>query len=424
MNHPERPAGRGPLDSYGSGFRAATDKKRVKMFIAVLLMLAAWRAPACGAEAIKIGDINTYSGQAAFTGPYRKGAHLALEEINGSGGVLGRPLALVSRDDNGKPEDAVRAASELVESENVAALTGTLLSNVGLAVSDFANQHKVLFLAAEALSDALTWQRGNRYTFRVRSSTYMQSAMLVEQVAKLPARRWAVLAPNFEFGHSAVDTFKRLLSQRRPDVEWVAEQYPALGKLDAGPTVEALAQAKPDALFNATFGTDLVRFVREANDRDFLKRLTVASVLTGQPDFLDPLKDEAPVGWIVTGYPWNHIDAPEHQRFLAAYEARFHDYPRAGSLSGYTTMKALATAIAKANSTDTDRMIAALEGLQVESPLGSITIRAIDHQSTMGMYVGRIALEDGKGTMRDFFYADGAKFLPGDEEVRRLRPAP
>jgi branched-chain amino acid transport system substrate-binding protein len=392
-------------------------------FVVAALVLLAVLGAAHAAEPIKIGDINTYSGQAAFTAPYRNGAHLAIDEINAAGGVLGRPLALVSRDDNGKPEDAVRAANDLVDSEQVVALSGTLLSNIGLAVSDFAKQRKIVFLAAEALSDALTWQRGNRYTFRVRSSTYMQSAMLVEQVAKLPAKRWAILAPNFEFGHSAADTFKKLLSARRPDIEWVAEQYPALGKLDAGPTIEALAAAKPEALFNATFGSDLVRFVREANDRSFLKGLTVASVLTGQPDFLDPLKEEAPVGWIVTGYPWNKIATPEHQKFLAAYEAAYHDYPRAGSLSGYTTMKALAAAIAKAQSTATEKLIAALEGLRLESPLGPIIFRASDHQSTMGMYVGRIALAEGKGTMSDFFYADGAKYLPGDDEVRRLRPA-
>lgn len=388
---------------------------------AVLAMLGA-ALPATAAEPVKIGDINTYSGQSAFTGPYRNGAHLAIDEINAAGGVLGRPLELISRDDGGKPEEAVRAANELVDSEKVVALTGTFLSNIGLAVSDFAKQRKILFLASEALSDALTWQRGNRYTFRVRSSTYMQSAMLVEQVARLPAKRWAILAPNFEFGHSAADTFKKLLSQRRPDVQWVAEQYPALGKLDAGPTIEALAAAKPDALFNATFGADLVKFVRAADDRNFLKGLTVASVLTGQPDFLDPLKDEAPVGWIVTGYPWDQINTPAHNKFLAAYQAKFRDYPRAGSLSGYTTMKALAAAIAKAESTDTDKLIAALEGLKVESPLGPIVFRAIDHQSTMGMYVGKIALRNGKGTMTDFFYADGANYLPSDDEVRRLRP--
>jgi branched-chain amino acid transport system substrate-binding protein len=390
---------------------------------AIALATIAQLQPAAAADPIRVGDINSYSGQPNFTLPYRNGAQLAVEEINAAGGVLGRPFELLSRDDNGKPDEALRAANELVHNEKVAVLTGTFFSNVGLAVSDFAKQNKIVFVAPEALSDALTWQRGNRYTFRVRSSTYMQAAMLVEQAVKLKAKRWAIVAPNYEFGHSVADTFKKLLSERRPDVEWVAEQYPTLGKIDAGAVVQVLAAAKPEALFNATFGPDLVRFVRDANDRGFLKDKTVLSVLTGQPEFLDPLKDEAPVGWIVTGYPWSEIATPAHKTFVAAYEKKFKDYPRAGSLSGYTTMKALAAAIAKAGSTDSDKLIAALADLKVESPVGPIVFRAIDHQSTMGMYVGKIGLKGGKGTMVDWVYADGAKYLPSDAEVRKLRPA-
>ena len=388
-----------------------------------ILLAAAAMQPAQPADPIRIGDVNSYSAMPAFTIPYRNGANLAIEQINAAGGVLGRPLELLARDDNGSPDDALRAANELVFNGKVVALTGTFFSNIGLAVSDFAKRNKVLFIAAEALSDALTWERGNRYTFRVRSSTYMQAAMLVEQVVKLPAKRWAIIAPNYEFGHSVAGTFKQLLSKARPDVSFVAEQFITQGKIDAGPTVQALEAGKPEAIFNATVGPDLVRFVREGNDRDFFKNRVVASVLTGQPDFLDPLKDEAPVGWIVTGYPWDRIETAGHRAFVDAYRKRFNDYPRAGSLSGYTTMKALAAAIIKAKSTDTEKLVEAMNNLRVESPTGPIVFRAIDHQSTMGMYVGKIAVKDGKGTMEGFFYAYGAKYLPSDAEVRRMRPA-
>src|SRR5207247_2140427 len=103
-------------------------------------------------------------------------------------GVNGKKLVVVSKDDGGKPADAQTAANELVSSENVVMLIGTFLSNIGLAVSDFANQKKVFFLAAEPLTDAITWAKGNHYTFRLRPSNYMQAAMLVEEAAKLPAK--------------------------------------------------------------------------------------------------------------------------------------------------------------------------------------------------------------------------------------------
>jgi branched-chain amino acid transport system substrate-binding protein len=162
--------------------------------IGVLLAGIAHAAAAQGE--IKIGEINSYSLLPAFTEPYRKGWQLAVEEINAAGGVNGKKLVVVSKDDGGKPADAQTAANELVSSENVVMLTGAFLSNIGLAVSDFANQKKVFFLAAEPLTDAITWSKGNRYTFRLRPSNYMQAAMLVEEAAKLPAKRWATIAPN------------------------------------------------------------------------------------------------------------------------------------------------------------------------------------------------------------------------------------
>ena len=212
------------------------------------------------------------------------------------GRLLGRRVEVISRDDAGKPEDAIRLATELRTNENVALITGTFLSNVGLAVADFALRNRIVFVAAEPLTDALVWEKGNRYTFRLRPSTYMQSAMLVEEAAKLPAKRWAIIAPNYEYGQSAVANFKQLLKAKRPDVEFVAEQWPALGKLEAASTVQAIIAARPDAVFNVTFGADLPRLVREGNLRGLFPRIPVVSLLSGEPEYLDVLKDETSEG--------------------------------------------------------------------------------------------------------------------------------
>ncbi|MBP2302312.1 ABC transporter substrate-binding protein [Azospirillum picis] len=382
--------------------------------------------PAAAAETgpVRVGEINSYTGLPAFTIPYRQGWQLAVEEVNAKGGVLGgRKLEVISRDDAGKPDDAVRVAQELVTNEKVDLLAGTYFSHIGLAVADFAARNKVPFVAAEPLTDAITWAQGNRYTFRLRPSTYMQAAMLVEEAAKLPAKRWATVAPNYEYGQSAVAWFKQLLKEKRPDVEFVAEQWPAQGKLEAGPTVQALAAATPEAIFNVTFGADLAKLVREGETRGLFRNRKVVSLLTGEPDYLEPMKDEAPEGWIVTGYPWEQIDTPVHKAFVAAYAARFKDQPKQGSLVGYTTMKAIAAAIDKAGSTDREKVVDALSGLTLDSPVGPVTFRASDHQSTMGAFVGTTTVKDGRGTMKDWRYADGTAYLPSDEAARKLRPA-
>ncbi|HEX2517933.1 MAG TPA: ABC transporter substrate-binding protein [Castellaniella sp.] len=373
-------------------------------------------------DVIKIGELNSYKSQPAFLGPYKNGMDLALDEINKAGGVDGKQLKLVIRDDNANTGDAVRAAEDLLASDKVDVLMGTFLSNVGLAVSDFAKHKKRFFLASEPLTDKIVWKDGNKYTYRLRASTYMQVAMLVPEAVKMHKKRWALVYPNYEYGQSAAETFKALMKKAQPDVEFVAEQATPLGKIDAANVVQALADAKPDAMFNVLFATDLAKFVRAGTQRNFFKGLSVVSLLTGEPEYLDPLGDETPVGWVVTGYPWYAIDTPEHKAFLKTYEDKYHDYPRLGTIVGYTAVKSLAAGMKKAGSTDTDALIKAFAGLKVDMPFGPITYRAIDHQSTMGAYVGTLAKKDGKGIMTNIRYVNGADVLPPDDVVRTLRP--
>lgn len=380
--------------------------------------------PAAAAEPVRIGEINSYTGIPAFTLPYRKGWQLAVAEINQAGGVLGgRELVVVSRDDGGNPGNAVRAATELVAREQVTLLAGTFFSHVGLAVSNFAAHSRIVFLAAEPLSDALTWDKGNRYTFRLRPSTYMQAAMLAQEAAKLDAKRWVTVAPNYEYGQSAVRWFRTLLQQARPDVTFVGEQWPALGQIQAGATVQALAAEAPDAIFNVTFGADLAKFVREGSLRGLFADRAVVSLLTGEPEYLLPLQGEVPEGWIVTGYPWRQIETPAHTAFRSAYEARFGESPRMGSVVGYVTFKAIAAALDQAGAAETEALITALEGLALDSPFGPIRFRPLDHQATLGTYVGTLQADaDGHGRMTDWRYADGADYLPTDAFVQERRP--
>src|SRR5688500_15838813 len=387
-------------------------------FFVLLLALAA--TPALS-QPIKIGELNSYKVFAAFLEPYNKGVELALEEINAAGGVAGRKLGLVVGDDGGNPGDAVRVAEELIARERVNVLMGTFASHVGLAVSNLATQGRIPFVASEPLTDKIVWENGNRYTWRLRPSTYMQTAMLIPEAAKLRKKRWAIVYPNYEYGQSATASFKKLLKAAQPDVEFVAEQAPPLGKIDAGAVVQALAEARPDAIFSSLFAADLQKFVREGNTRGLFKSIPVVNLLAGEPEYLDPLKDETPEGWWVTGYPWSEINTPEHKRFRDAYQKRWKDYPRQGSVVGYTAVHTVANAIRKARSADTEKLVEALKGLEMQTPFGPIVWRALDHQSTMGAYVGQLAKKGGRGTMVNWRYVDGSKVQPPEQEIRALR---
>jgi branched-chain amino acid transport system substrate-binding protein len=387
----------------------------------LLLILSLFFIGNAFSQTVKVGELNSYKVFPAFLEPYKKGWQLALEEINASGGLNGRELEVVSRDDGGTPGDAVRVAEELLSREKASVLMGTFASNVGLAVANLANQRKVVFVAAEPLTDKIVWENGNRYTFRLRPSTYMQTAMLIPEAAKLKKKRWAIVYPNYEYGQSATASFKKLLSQAQPGVEFVTEQAPPLGRIDAGPVVQALLDAKPDAIFSSLFAVDLQKFVREGNTRGLFKDRAVFNLLGGEPEYLDTLRDETPEGWWVTGYPWAEIDTPAHRKFRDAYQKRWNDYPRLGSVVGYSAMYTVANALRKAGSADSEKLVAALKGLAMETPFGPIVYRPVDHQSTMGAYVGQLAKKDGKGVMVNWRYADGALFQPPVEEIRALR---
>lgn len=398
--------------------------KQLKTLVTAVTMLAAAAAPSFAADSIKIGEINHYKRMAAFAEPYKKGIELAVSEINGAGGVLGRPLEFIYRDDDGKPGDAVKIAEELMTRDGAVMLTGTILSNIGLAISSLAAEKGYIYLAAEPLADALVWEAGNPYTFRLRTSTYVQAAMLAEEAAKTDAIRYATIAPNYAYGTAAVEAFKENLKKLKPEVEFVTEQWPALFKIDAGAEVQAIEASKPDAIYNVTFGTDLQKFVREGNTRGLFDGRKVYGLLTGEPEYLDPLGDEAPEGWFVTGYPWYAVEDGPAKEFVDAYIAANPDEtPKIGSLVGYMTAKTIAALIEKAGSTDTAALLEAFKDLKVETPMGEIVYRDIDHQSTMGAYVGTTAVEDGKGVMVDWEYKSPVPYMPSDEEIKAKRPA-
>ena len=371
---------------------------------------------------IRIGEINSYTAVPAFTLPYRNGWQLAVDEINAKGGVAGRKLEVVSRDDAGQPQNATRLAGELLSEAKVDLLAGGFLSNVGLALSDFAARNDKVYIAGEPLADSLVWDKGNATCFRLRPSTYMQVAMMMPEAVKLPGKRWATVAPNYEYGQSAVKWFKQLLKAARPDVTFVAEQWPALGKIDAGATVQALSDAQPEAIFNVTFGGDLTNFVRQGNTRGLFDGRDVVSVLTGEPEYLIPLGDETPEGWLVTGYPVGEIDTPAAKTFEAAYQARFKETPRMGSVVGYALIQSIAAGLANAAGLETAKLEAGFRGLSFETPFGTAQYRAIDQQSTFGTFVGRTAVKRGAGTMTGWHYVDGATAQPSDDEVRKMRP--
>src|SRR2546427_11761915 len=369
-------------------------KRRAFVTVVAGLLTLSMAGGAAAQGPIKIGEINSFSGIGApFTGPYKQAVEMAVEEVNAKGGVLGRKVEVVFRDDKGQPAEAVKHAQELVSSEKVALISGTFLSNVGLAVSDWAKQNQTLFVAAEPLTEAITWSKGHDHVVRVRPNTYEQGRMLAEKAGKMKYARWATIGPNYEYGKRAWETFRDRLKELKPDVQVVGEHWPTLGKLEAGPFVTAILNQNPDALYVSLFGSDWIAFVREAKKRGLFDKTFVGGILLGEPEYIDPLRLQAPEGMLVTGYPWYDIQHPPHKEFVTRFTKKTDHNPVLGSLVGYVTYLSIFEAIKKAGGTDTDKLVAAFRDLKVETPIGPISYRASDGQSTMGAWVGTTQLD-------------------------------
>ena len=342
---------------------------------------------------------------------------MALSQLNDRGGLDGRKVEILSRDDGGTPEGAIRAATELVNEDKVDLLAGGFTSEVGLAISAYALQAKKLYVASEPLTDELVWSKGNRYTYHIRPTTFMLAAMLVQTALTLPAKTYVTVAPDDDFGKSAVKWFRQLLSARRPDVRFVGEQWPAPGRINAA----AVGQPAPDAIFCALVGTDLQAFIRQGNSSGLFDKRLVVSMLTGDPEILLALGDDAPIGWLVTGYPWSLSDQPDNKQFALDYTLKYNQPPGMGSVIGVAMVNAITSGVLKSGGTDTEMMADGFADATFNTPFGICRLRAIDHQSTLGTYVGRTTKQNGHGGMVDWGYVDGAAVLPPDDVVRTLR---
>lgn len=372
---------------------------------------------------LKLGDLNSYAAYPELTIPYRNGWQLALEEINAKGGILDRKVEIVSRDDGGAVISASKAADELASKEKVALLFGTSLSPAALAVADYAHQNKILFLAAGPLSGALTLERGNAYTFRpLRASASMQAQMLADQIQDPSIKRWAVIAPDYDYGRETANAFKRRIKQNRSDNRIVAEQYPTLGAADGEALADALQEADPQAIFCSLFGDDLAAFIRAGSERNLFAGRTVLAPLAGEPEWFAILKDAVPDGWIVTGYPVAAIEDGPHKDFVDAYSRKYNAPPALASLNGYMMLYLIKQLVEEADAFETQKLISELQDFTADTIIGGITVRASDHQGSMGAWVGKVALVDGKPVMTDWSYLDGHLYFAPADQVLLERP--
>ena len=363
-----------------------------------LLTVAFLFPPAADAqkEPILVGFPMILSGGGALFGqPAMMGAEMFVKEINEKGGVLGRPIELLVRDCKGTPEEATRVAKELILKDNVQFLVGGLTASQGLALSEVAKTEKILYIAPISKTTAMTEPgKLHPYVFRAAANTNTEGRSAAVFTAKHPWNKIYTIGPDYEFGQMVTKAFVDWIKKIKPQVEIVGQGWPKLGEADYTPFISAAMATKPDAAFLSLWGGHFVTFAKQAKPYGFFEKVkVVAAGEAGSPETAVALKDDLPLGITTNAYDLFYFpNTPEH----IAYENRLkaftkQEYPASFTITGYISMQFLAAAINKAKSTDTMKVIKALEGLTIDTPIGKQTMRAKDHQANRGQFWGTTA---------------------------------
>jgi len=395
-------------------------RRGIALFAACATVLIAGAAQA--QKPIRIGYPVILSGPGALIGePSLKGAQMFVEEINAKGGVLGRRIELVIRDTKGNADEAVRVARDLILRENVDFLVGTLTSAEGPAVSPIAKENKIVFVVPVVKTDQLTAKENlHPYVFRTASTTTIEGRTAAEIMAKWPnIKRVGTMSPDYAFGQDVTKAFVAHLKKIRPDVEIIDQQWPKLGETDYTPFINAQMAKKPDAVFSSLWGGHFVTFAKQAKPLRYFDAFGTNFLGAGEAGAIETAKaagEDYPLGiWANSYDAFNWAEGPPaHKDYITRLRAYTkEETPSSWPITGYIAMQVLTAAIAKAGSTDSDKVSAAMRGITVDTPIGKQTIREKDHQANRAQFWGKMTKDPkyGFAVMTPPVYIDPLPFM-------------
>ncbi len=355
-----------------------------------------------------------------ITGPYAseaadqvRAAQLAIAEFNQAGGLGGRRAELLVRDDKLDPGEAATRAIELIEKDRVDFIVGSLSASVQLAVNTVTKQRGVLYNSISQSDQIVNSPDWGPTTFHEAMTPHMTAAAVGRYAFEKLGKRCAYVAADYAYGHEMVAGFRAVGATM--GAEELAEIKMPIGTRDFSTLMPRLQALRPDIVFLCNFGRDQQIFVKQAHDSG-LKRMThiVAPILLQTARLAGGAQAFAGVlGG--TSYYWgieNEVASAKafNDRFRKAYDGHLpSDY---GAL-GYSGVRAVLTAAAKAGGTETAKVAAALAGMKYDFYKGPQVYRTCDHQSVQAVF---IIESKANGSVPDDVFTVLAT-VPGQEDL-------
>jgi len=375
---------------------------------------------ASAADTIKIGHLTPLTGFLGALGAYaQQGIKMAAEEINASGGLLGRQIELVS-EDSVNPQVASSKAERMIERDHVAVLMGEINSASALTISQVAARNKTLFMSIGARSDALRNKDCNRYTFHVDIPvTVMVNAAgeaLVRQ-GLVKGKRIYCLTSDYLFGHDLSKAAKKFFAANGGNV--IGDELVPTDLTDFSPQLLKIRQAKPDLVATNLGGNQVTNFVKQYSE--FGLTYPVAGFNLNTADAW--AAGEGNLGGI---WPtvWHHeLKTPGSQAFVEKFTKKYGRIPENHAWIEYVSLKMLAQAITATKSVDTDKLIAYFEsGAQFDIlKARKAYFRPWDHQLMQEAYPFTVKPKGQSKGPQDFLLFGDA--VPGpNEPLEKLAP--
>ncbi|MGB6105398.1 MAG: ABC transporter substrate-binding protein [Pusillimonas sp.] len=362
----------------------------------ILLKLAfaaslALSAHAQAQDTLKVGALLPLSGNYGFLGiSERMGIDLAVDEINQAGGILGQKVE-VKYEDAGTPAQAARKATQLLENDKVAFFVNGGGSAVSSAIFEFAQRNKIINLAIDPNAEELVTSKANPYAFLVPPPSSMIANAVAPEMAKL-GKTVFFLTHDYSFGHTQTSEQRRVLGNF-PEVKDLGEIKIPLNTRDFSSQIIAVRNAKPEILVVNVAGVDSTALLQQIWEFGLYKETQIVIPLL---DFEDSWAIGADKNTLIAlaGVEW-HYDVPSEdaqafkQRYQQAYPKAQYPVPTTNVVNAYLGVREMLRAIERAGSTDSDKVVSALEGHVVKDALkpNPMTIRASDHQWVQDFFI-------------------------------------
>ncbi len=371
-----------------------------KFLAAGIVMAASTLATTASAADVKIGVLYPLTGGGAVYGvPAMHGHRMAVDEVNAAGGINGQKVVTVERDTKLNPAEAAAAAKELITKDGVNVIIGGLSSAVGLAISQVAKQEKVVYIATIPKTIQMTTSKLHPYVFRTASHTDFEGDAMAQIVKQLGAKKICDIQLDYAYGHDLAKGIERGLKRHAPNVKKVLDLRAKLGATDYNALITQLIGSDCDVVTSGLWGSHFVNFAQQAKPFGFFKQkkyLTGGEIASHEiagkmgPDYPDNV-------WSNSYELWYHHPSPAHEKFQADLAKRSGKKETAmWPVLAWTGVKFYAAAAKKAGSLDADKVIKALEGLSIETPVGKRTIDPKTHQADTGQFWGPMVKKPGK----------------------------